>query len=153
MWQKRRFYHPFSFVTVQAARSYGKNSASKKGETDSASGCHFFIHWHRSDELNWSDVNNRCLFPSSCRSVSQCRCALDANSLNQWQHRFCQHTEPRYSLPSRHYFPLPAFQDMEATHIQKLLDSSVNDISFHNRYMELRRKSDEYVKPNCSIRR
>lgn len=44
-----------------------------------------------------------------------------------------EHIEPRYSLPSRRHFSdvsLPALQDVVATHIHKLLDSNVNDISF-----------------------
>ncbi|KAK0147026.1 Zinc finger BED domain-containing protein 4 [Merluccius polli] len=41
--------------------------------------------------------------------------------------------EPRYNKPSRRYFAdvaLPALHDIVATHIHKLLDSNVNDISF-----------------------
>ena len=44
-----------------------------------------------------------------------------------------EHIEPRYSLPSRRYFSdvsLPALYEVVATHIHKMLDSSVNDISF-----------------------
>jgi hypothetical protein len=44
-----------------------------------------------------------------------------------------EHIEPRYSLPSRRYFSdvsLPALYEVLATHIHKILDSSVNDISF-----------------------
>lgn len=41
--------------------------------------------------------------------------------------------EPRYDKPSRRYFAdvaLPALHDIIATHVHKLLDSDVNDISF-----------------------
>lgn len=48
-------------------------------------------------------------------------------------HQLIEHTEPCYSLPSRHHFSdvsLPVLHDIVATHIQKLLDGSVSDISF-----------------------
>lgn len=87
-------------------------------------------------KLNRSDVNNQCLFLSSCHSVSQCKQPKPVAA----QILPVEHTEPRYSLPSRCYFSdvtLTVMHNVVSTHNQKLLDSSVNYISLHNRYMAL----------------
>ena len=63
--------------------------------------------------------------------------ALDDQPLSMVEDRgfrqLLEHIEPRYSLPCRRYFSdvsLPALYEVVATHIHKMLDSSVNDISF-----------------------